>query len=295
MSANGDAVAPQRNPFVDQMVLKQRGDGKFLKKYQKETASWRKDMAALEDAGRYPIAPQYLVAVLDELAAYARVRAVRGNNDGPDVAAWGAPGTLDLDLGGLLVAMIHDSGPATGRPARLRRRFPAADLVIFGHSHLPLDHAEHDQRIFNPGSPTDRRRQPYGTLGRTGSTQRPGQVTTGVRSPRGSGHCRAGRPTPEPGQVTGIAGKDPVTGNGQEDNGGVDRVSGARVSEQGSRLPAVAGTHGADVDSLKQAGQINLPAAPVTTKMETGPSVMPGWPSAAGCSASVMVQRSPAW
>jgi uncharacterized protein len=104
-------------------------------------------------------------AVLDELAAYAPVRAVRGNNDGPDVAAWGAPGTLDLDLGGLSVAMIHDSGPATGRPARLRRRFPAADLVIFGHSHIPLDHAEHGQRIFNPGSPTDRRRQPHGTLG----------------------------------------------------------------------------------------------------------------------------------
>ena len=104
-------------------------------------------------------------AVLDELAAYAPVHAVRGNNDGPDVPAWGAPDTLDLDLGGLTVAMIHDSGPATGRPARLRRRFPAADLVIFGHSHIPLDHTEHGQRIFNPGSPTDRRRQPRGTLG----------------------------------------------------------------------------------------------------------------------------------
>ena len=104
-------------------------------------------------------------AVLDELAAYAPVRAVRGNNDGPDVAAWGAPDMLDLDLGGLAVAMIHDSGPATGRPARLHRRFPAADLVIFGHSHIPLDHTEHGQRIFNPGSPTDRRRQPRGTLG----------------------------------------------------------------------------------------------------------------------------------
>jgi len=104
-------------------------------------------------------------SVLDELAAYAPVRAVRGNNDGPDVAAWGAPGTLSLDLGGLGVAMIHDSGQTAGRPARLRRRFPVADLVIFGHSHIPLDHTEHGQRIFNPGSPTDRRRQPHGTLG----------------------------------------------------------------------------------------------------------------------------------
>jgi len=103
--------------------------------------------------------------VLDELAAYAPVRAVRGNNDGPDVATWGAPETLEFDLHGLWVAMIHDSGPSAGRPVRLRRRFPAAGLVIFGHSHIPLDHAENGQRIFNPGSPTDRRRQPQGTLG----------------------------------------------------------------------------------------------------------------------------------
>jgi uncharacterized protein len=104
-------------------------------------------------------------AVLDELAANAPVHAVLGNNDGPDVAAWGAPEALELDLGGLRVAMIHDSGPATGRPVRMRRRFPRADLVVFGHSHIPLDHAEHGQRLFNPGSPTDRRRQPHGTLG----------------------------------------------------------------------------------------------------------------------------------
>ena len=103
--------------------------------------------------------------VLDELASYAPVRAVRGNNDGPDVAAWGAPDTLEVELDSLRVAMIHDSGPATGRPARMRRRFPGAQLVVFGHSHIPLDHEEEGQRIFNPGSPTDRRRQPQGTLG----------------------------------------------------------------------------------------------------------------------------------
>ena len=62
-------------------------------------------------------------------------------------------------------AMIHDSGPAAGRVARLRRRFPAADLVVFGHSHIPMDVAESGLRIFNPGSPTDKRRQPYRTLG----------------------------------------------------------------------------------------------------------------------------------
>jgi uncharacterized protein len=104
-------------------------------------------------------------AVLDELAGYAPVRVVRGNNDGRDVAAWGAPEALHLDLDGLRVAMVHDAGPAAGRPARMRRRFPAARLVVFGHSHIPLDHAENRQRIFNPGSPTDRRRQPRGTMG----------------------------------------------------------------------------------------------------------------------------------
>jgi putative phosphoesterase len=103
--------------------------------------------------------------VLDELAEYAPVHVVLGNNDGPDVAAWGAPETLELELDGLRVAMIHDSGPADGRPARMRRRFPNADLVVFGHSHIPMDVTGSGVRIFNPGSPTDRRRQPHGTVG----------------------------------------------------------------------------------------------------------------------------------
>jgi len=104
-------------------------------------------------------------AVLDELSEYGPVRAVLGNNDGPDVAAWGAPPTMELELAGLAVAMVHDSGAAPGRCARLRRRFPAARLVIFGHSHIPMDQAADGVRIFNPGSPTDRRRQPHGTIG----------------------------------------------------------------------------------------------------------------------------------
>jgi putative phosphoesterase len=106
-----------------------------------------------------------VAGVLDELSAFAPVRAVLGNNDGEDVAAWGAPETLQLDLEGLPVAMIHDSGPATGRVARMRRAFPGAGLVIFGHSHIPMDVTGDGLRIFNPGSPTDRRRQPYGTVG----------------------------------------------------------------------------------------------------------------------------------
>jgi predicted phosphodiesterase len=61
--------------------------------------------------------------------------------------------------------MVHDSGPAKGRPARLRRMFPDAALVVFGHSHIPWDETHAGQRSFNPGSPTDRRRQPHGTMG----------------------------------------------------------------------------------------------------------------------------------
>jgi uncharacterized protein len=104
-------------------------------------------------------------SVLDELSQYAPVHAVLGNNDSQDVAAWGAPETLSLDLDGLRVAMIHDSGPAAGRLGRMRRRFPGAGLVVFGHSHIPLDEDADGLRIFNPGSPTDRRRQPHGTIG----------------------------------------------------------------------------------------------------------------------------------
>ncbi|HEX3813603.1 MAG TPA: metallophosphoesterase family protein [Mycobacteriales bacterium] len=103
-----------------------------------------------------------LPGVLTELAGFAPVHVVKGNNDGPDLDA---PETLRLELDGLVVAMIHDSGPAAGRAARMRRAFPDADLVVFGHSHIPLDETAGGLRIFNPGSPTDRRRQPHGTIG----------------------------------------------------------------------------------------------------------------------------------
>lgn len=106
-----------------------------------------------------------VAAVLDELAGYAPVHAVLGNNDAPDVAAWGARPTLETELAGLKVAVIHDAGPADGRLRRMRATFPDAELVVFGHSHIPLDARDGGFRIFNPGSPTDRRRQPHGTLG----------------------------------------------------------------------------------------------------------------------------------
>ena len=103
--------------------------------------------------------------VLDLLAGHAPVHVVMGNNDRPEVAAWGAPETLQVELAGVQVAMIHDSGPKERRTARMRRRFPTADLVVFGHSHIPMDVTGDGVRVFNPGSPTDRRRQPHGTVG----------------------------------------------------------------------------------------------------------------------------------
>jgi uncharacterized protein len=123
-------------------------------------AKWLRGADVILHAGDVCIA-----AVLDELSGYAPVHAVLGNNDGADVAAWGARPTLELELGGLQVAMIHDSGQANGRLRRMRTTFPGSDLVVFGHSHIPLDDCDGHLRIFNPGSPTDRRRQPHGTLG----------------------------------------------------------------------------------------------------------------------------------
>jgi putative phosphoesterase len=114
-------------------------------------------------AGDVCVAP-----VLDELAQYAPVTVVAGNNDGPDVVAWGAAPTAALTIDGFSVGMVHDSGASAGRLARLRRLFPfpGAGLVVFGHSHIPLDEVADDGfRIFNPGSPTDRRRMPHGTIG----------------------------------------------------------------------------------------------------------------------------------
>ncbi len=102
--------------------------------------------------------------VLDALAAYAPVHAVCGNND-PELAGR-LPEALELDLDGLAVAMVHDSGPKRGRPERLRRWFPAVDLVVFGHSHEPVNEGGvGGQWLLNPGSPTERRRQPHHTIG----------------------------------------------------------------------------------------------------------------------------------
>lgn len=99
--------------------------------------------------------------LLDILAAYAPVKAVRGNLDPPEA---NLPETLEFELDGVAVAMVHDSGPKKGRRRRMWRRFPEARVVVFGHSHIPWLEDEDGVMLLNPGSPTDKRRQPHHTF-----------------------------------------------------------------------------------------------------------------------------------
>jgi uncharacterized protein len=102
--------------------------------------------------------------LLDALRARRPVHAVLGNND---VALRGRlPDRLEVELAGVRVAMVHDSGARAGRARRMRRWFPDAAVVVFGHSHEPVDELGEDgQRLFNPGSAVQRRRQPRRTMG----------------------------------------------------------------------------------------------------------------------------------
>jgi putative phosphoesterase len=101
------------------------------------------------------------LTLLSVMASYAPVRAVKGNLDPPELKL---PEVLQFEFGGARIAMIHDSGRKKGRRSRMKRRFPEARVVIFGHSHIPwLEDAE-GLLLLNPGSPTDRRRQPEHTF-----------------------------------------------------------------------------------------------------------------------------------
>ena len=103
--------------------------------------------------------------VLRELERYGPVVAVHGNADDAEVRA-ALPAAASVEAGGSTIGLIHDAGPATRRIERLRRRFPEADAVVFGHSHIPLHECAPDGfQIFNPGSPTERRRAPHHTMG----------------------------------------------------------------------------------------------------------------------------------
>ncbi len=104
-------------------------------------------------------------SVLRELEGYASVVAVHGNVDDPELRAM-LPATAVVGAAGARLGVVHDAGPARDRLERLRVRFPGADAVIFGHSHLPLhQRADDGFQIFNPGSPTERRRAPRHTMG----------------------------------------------------------------------------------------------------------------------------------
>jgi putative phosphoesterase len=92
------------------------------------------------------------------------VAAIHGNVDSPQLQRE-LPETLSLDVGGATLAVIHDAGAAKGRLERLRARFPDVDAVVFGHSHMPLHEERDGFQIFNPGSPTERRRSPRRSMG----------------------------------------------------------------------------------------------------------------------------------
>jgi putative phosphoesterase len=108
----------------------------------------------------------FATSVLKEVNAICpgTIHAVHGNVDEGELRA-ALPETLEIEFDGARIAMVHDAGPAKGRVGRMRARFPDADAVVFGHSHLPLHEEEDGFQIFNPGSPTERRRAPRHSIG----------------------------------------------------------------------------------------------------------------------------------
>lgn len=103
-------------------------------------------------------------SLLDDLLSRAEVLGVWGNNDGDDLRSR-LPEVARATIEGMRFAVVHETGQATGREARAAAAYPDADVLVFGHSHIPWDtRAANGLRLLNPGSPTDRRRQPAGTM-----------------------------------------------------------------------------------------------------------------------------------
>jgi putative phosphoesterase len=103
--------------------------------------------------------------VLEELEALGPpVEAIHGNMDSAALRKR-LPAQKTIEIEGASLGLVHDGGPAAGRLERLRRRFSGAGAVVFGHSHMPLHESKDDFQIFNPGSPTARRRSPDHTMG----------------------------------------------------------------------------------------------------------------------------------
>jgi putative phosphoesterase len=105
------------------------------------------------------------IEILRDLEAVRPVIGVHGNVDSAELRRE-LPEATSFEAEGATIAVVHDAGPRVGRLARLRVRFPDADVVVFGHSHMPLHERGDDGfQIFNPGSPTERRRAPSHTMG----------------------------------------------------------------------------------------------------------------------------------
>jgi len=103
-------------------------------------------------------------SVLDELEQHAPVLGVYGNNDGDDLRSR-LPEVARREIEGMRVAVVHETGDARRRETRMDAAFPDVDLLVFGHSHIPWDSTTAaGLRLLNPGSPTDRRRQPHRTM-----------------------------------------------------------------------------------------------------------------------------------
>ena len=121
--------------------------------------------AAVDDADVVVHAGDWVsVELLDALQARAkRLVGVFGNNDGPQLRAR-LPEVARLELAGVRLAVVHETGAAAGRERRCAAAYPDVDVLVFGHSHIPWDStAATGLRLLNPGSPTDRRRQPTHT------------------------------------------------------------------------------------------------------------------------------------
>lgn len=101
------------------------------------------------------------VALYEALAARsARLIACWGNNDGPELRER-LPEVARATLDGVRLAVVHETGPSAGREKRMDASYPDTDVLVFGHSHIPWDSTTPGgMRLLNPGSPTDRRRQP---------------------------------------------------------------------------------------------------------------------------------------
>ncbi|MFF5922652.1 metallophosphoesterase family protein [Streptomyces flavochromogenes] len=122
-------------------------------------------MTAVDDAEAVIHAGDWIdEATLDLLESRSRrLIGVYGNNDGPGLRRR-LPEVAYADLGGVRFGVVHETGAAAGRERRCAARFPDVDVLVFGHSHIPWDTTFGSLRLLNPGSPTDRRRQPFCTF-----------------------------------------------------------------------------------------------------------------------------------